>query len=127
MDKMSEATGTLSKVNLPAFVDREHFGALLQQLFSPAFYQGYRLVNQLCLQICLKVIAHYQLFAGAHPVETRVSIARKIGLAREADYLLESLLRLLVEEQYLVRDNQTWRPIRHLESPNMLALYRQVR
>lgn len=123
---MSKASNMLSESDLPAYVQREQFVELLQHLFSPEFYRGYALINQLCLGMCLQVVARYQLFASAPFSETRESIVRKIGLVPDAVYLLEYLLKLLVEERYLVEEDQTWSPVRQPNCLDMHALYQQA-
>ncbi len=127
MDKILNGSDISPDSDLSLYTQQESFVELLQHQFSREFFQGYILVNQLCLSLCLKVVAHYHVFSDSAVEETRESIARKIGLAQEADYLLTCLLRLLVEERYLVQENQGWRPVQPLNCPDMSALHQQAR
>jgi SAM-dependent methyltransferase len=92
----------------PAFLATAPFDHLLAQVFSPTFYRGYRLLNQLCYRMSLNVVAHYQLFAGPRRRADFDSIATQIGVAVESRYLLGCVLRLLVEEQCLLRQGNAW-------------------
>jgi SAM-dependent methyltransferase len=86
---------------LPAGFDWRGFGELLRGCFTPLFVRGYDEVNRRALGLCLRVVDHYGLFRDDSPEETAESMEDKIGLVPQARYILERVLTLLEEEQYI--------------------------
>jgi len=107
---------------VPPGFDEDGFHELLQGFSLPSFIQCYEIVNRRCLQLCLKVAEKYGLFRGHPPVETMETLEQKIGLAPQARYLIERMMRLLVEEQCLSQVDSAWVAIRPFPSPTAVSI-----
>ena len=97
---------------LPPSFDWVGFRQLLQKFSTPDFAQGYEIINQRALSLCLKVVEHYGLFRDQPPVETMESITDKIHFVPRARYLVERMMTLLTEEKYLSHFDNSWAAIR---------------
>src|SRR5947207_2618457 len=101
MSDIFESLSDVPSACVPPGFDEDGFQKLLQVFSLPYFVQSYDVVNRRCLQLCLKVVDQYGLFRGHPPAETMETLDRKIGLSPQSAYLLERIIRLLVEEHYI--------------------------
>ena len=116
MSDIFESLSDVPSACVPPGFDEDGFQKLLQVFSLPYFVQSYDVVNRRCLQLCLKVVDQYGLFRGHPPAETMETLDRKIGLSPQAAYLLERIIRLLVEEHYISPVDRAWVALRPLAS-----------
>ncbi len=90
--------------------------ALIRTLYSPTFRLSYEIVDELCRQFALGVIARHRLFDGCR-TETVDTIGARLKVSPQARYLVGRVLALLAEEQLLELDGDKWIPTGPLPVP----------
>jgi len=102
--------------SLPPDFDWLAFQQLLLNFSTQDFTRGYQIINQRALSLCLNVVDHYGLFSDQPPVETMESLTAKIGFVPRARYLVQRMMALLTEENYLSNLGESWMAIRPFPS-----------
>jgi SAM-dependent methyltransferase len=116
MNNLPDGAISPSVTCLPPSFDWVGFQQVLGSFSTPDFARGYQMIDQRALALCLKVLDHYELFRNQPPIETMESLTEKIRFVPRARYLLERMMTLLTEENYLSYSGDSWTALRSFES-----------
>jgi SAM-dependent methyltransferase len=85
------------------------------ELWPKNFSEYEKLFNQACFSIALKVMKDLDLFQKKEETLTFYEIKNKMKLADQAEYLVKKLLQILVEEDVLSKNNESYKCSRIIE------------
>jgi len=98
---------------------------VFSECFSTALARAYSYIDRLCLHLCFHIVHECHLLQAGP--ESFADLVARIGVPREAEYMLTSVFDILTEEGFVARREGRWESLRPCPPDGSTALQQEAR